>query len=269
MTRIVRTLLTLLSAGLAVTACGSGTPAASTGDTAGEAPSVPASTVNGDLTVFAAASLTSAFDEIGAAFMAENPDVTVTFNYAGSSDLATQINEGAPADVFASADAASMTRLTDAGNNRGEPEIFAANTPQIIVAAGNPKAIATVADLADPDTIVVLCAPEVPCGKYAGTILSNAEVAVTPRSQEQNVKAVVSKVTAGEADAGIVYATDVIAAGDAAEGVDIAADVNVIARYPMVATRESVNPGAATAFIEFVRSEEGQQILGSYGFLQP
>ena len=259
MTRTVRTPLTLLAAALALAACTSGTTTAIGS----------ASTGGGDLVVFAAASLTGAFDEIGAAFMAENPDLTVTFNYAGSSDLVTQINEGAPADVFASADAANMTKLTDAGNNSGEPEIFVKNTPQIIVGRGNPKAIATVADLANPDTIVVLCAPQVPCGTYAATILTNAKVTVTPKSQEQNVKAIVSKVTAGEADAGIVYATDVIAAGDAAEGVNIPADINVMADYPIVATKESANPAAAAAFIEFVSSEQGQKILDSYGFLQP
>ncbi len=254
---------------LALAACGSGNTAGSDAAAPTAASTKPASTLKGDLNVFAAASLTAAFDEIGAAFTTENPDVKVTFNYAGSSDLVTQINEGAPADVFASADKANMTKLTDAGNNSGTAVVFAENTPQIIVGKGNPKAIAAVADLAKPDTIVVLCAPEVPCGKYAATILTNAKVTVTPKSQEQNVKAVVSKVTAGEADAGIVYATDVLAAGDAAEGVDIPADVNVIAEYPIVVIKASANPEAAAAFIEFVGSEQGQKILDSYGFLKP
>lgn len=268
MTRTVRTLVTLLSAALALVACTSGT--ATTGSSAASTPAgAPPSALTGDLTVFAAASLTAAFDEIGAAFMADNPSVAVTVNYGGSSDLVTQINEGAPADVFASADQASMTKLTDAGNNRGAPTVFAENTARIIVGQGNPKGIAAVADLAEPDTIVVLCAPEVPCGRYAATILANAQVTVTPKSQEQNVKAVVSKVTAGEADAGIVYATDVLAAGDKAEGVDIPADINVIAEYPIVATKASANPQAAAAFIELVVSEQGQKILGSHGFLTP
>lgn len=267
MARTVRTIIMLLSAALAVAGCGSDTTAS--GPSGTSTATEPSSTLEGDLVVFAAASLTAAFDEIGAAFMTENPDVTVTFNYAGSSDLVTQINEGAPADVFASADAANMTKLTDAGNNGGQAEIFVRNTPQIIVGKGNPKAIATVADLAEPDTIVVLCAPEVPCGKYAATILSNAQVTVTPKSQEQNVKAVVTKVAAGEADAGIVYATDVIAAGDAAEGVDIPDDINVVAEYPIVTTTGSTNPDAAAAFVEFVSAEQGQKILASYGFLQP
>ncbi len=280
MTKSLRKLILLLAAPLALTtalaACGSD-DADTTADSGTEASTAaattastkPASALKGDLTVFAAASLTAAFDEIGAAFMTENPEVKVTFNYAGSSDLVTQINEGAPVDVFASADKANMTKLTDAGNNSGTPEVFVKNTPQIIVGKGNPKAIATVADLAKPDTIVVLCAPEVPCGKYAATILTNAKVTVTPKSQEQNVKAVVTKVTAGEADAGIVYATDVLAAGDKAEGVDIPADINVIAEYPIVATKASANPEAAAAFIEFVASEQGQKILDSYGFLKP
>ncbi len=260
MTRSLGKVVGSLAAVLVMSACGSGGATGPTTDPAG---------LEGGLTVFAAASLAAAFDEIGAAFMTENSDVTVTFNYAGSSELVSQINEGAPVDVFASADLASMTRLTEAGGNATEPAVFVKNTPRIIVGEGNPKAIATLADLAEPDTIVVLCAPEVPCGKYAATILTNAKVTVTPKSQEQNVKAVVSKVTAGEADAGIVYATDVLAAGDKAEGVDIPADVNVIAEYPIVATKASANPDAAAAFIEFVASEPGQKILDSYGFLRP
>ena len=268
MTRPLRTLIPLLATALALAACGPDRAAPGVSTAPAAAPG-PASALEGDLTVFAAASLTDAFDEIGAAFMADNPGVKVVFNFAGSSELVTQINEGAPADVFASADQASMARLTDAGNNRGAPVVFAENTPRIIVGRGNPRAVATVADLAEPDTIVVLCAPEVPCGRYAATVLTNAKVTVTPRSLEQNVKAVVSKITAGEADAGIVYATDVLAAGDRAEGVDIPPDINVIAEYPIVATKASTNPEAADAFTELVGSEQGRKILRSYGFLTP
>ncbi len=225
--------------------------------------------VSGDVTVFAAASLTAAFTEIGDAFMVENPDANVTFNFAASSELVTQIGEGAPADVFASADSSNMTKFTDAGSNASEPVVFATNLAEIIVGPGNPTGITGIADLVNPDLIVVLCAPEVPCGKYAATIFENAGLTVTPKSLEENVKAVVTKVTLGEADAGIVYATDVTAAGTDAEGVEIPADINVVAEYPIAVTQEAPNAEGAQAFIDFVNSEQGQKILASYGFLAP
>lgn len=228
-----------------------------------------AEAATGDLTVFAAASLTAAFTEIGDAFMVEHPDSAVTFNFAGSSDLVAQINEGAPADVFASADLSNMNKLTDTGGNATEPVVFATNRAAIIVGAGNPKAIAGVTDLANEDLIVVQCAPEVPCGKYATQIFDNAGVTVTPKSLEENVKAVVTKVTLGEADAGIVYVTDIVAAGTGAEGVDIPADVNVVAEYAIAVTNEGPGPGAAQTFVDFVLDEQGQTILASYGFVEP
>lgn len=239
------------------------------------ATSAPASVANadapvsGDVTVFAAASLTAAFTEIGDAFTVENPDVTVTFNFAASSELVTQIGQGAPADVFASADQSNMTKLTDAGNNGSTPVVFATNLAAIIVGPGNPKGITGVSDLANPDLTLVLCAPEVPCGTYAAQIFTNAGVTVTPKSLEENVKAVVTKVTLGEADAGIVYATDVTAAGDKAAGVAIPADQNVIAEYPIAVTKEAPNAAGGQAFIDFVNLEQGQKILDSYGFLAP
>ncbi len=233
-----------------------------------EAPSTPA--VEGNVTVFAAASLTAAFTEIGDAFMVENPDANVVLNFAGSSDLVTQITEGAPADVFASADLSNMTKVTDASLNATEPVVFATNIAEIIVGAGNPKGITGVEDLADPsDLIIVQCAPEVPCGKYAAQIFENAGITVTPASLEENVKAVVTKVTLDEADAGIVYATDVTAAGDAAEGVEIPADINVVAEYPIATLTEGPNAEGAQAFVDFVLSEQGQKILASYGFVAP
>lgn len=229
----------------------------------------PAPAVEGDVTVFAAASLTAAYTEIGDAFMTEYPDATVTFNFASSSDLVTQINEGAPADVYASADGANMTKLTDAGGNAGDPQVFATNSLQIIVEAGNPKGITGVADLANPDIIYVTCAPEVPIGKYGAQVLTNAGVTVTPASLEENVKGIVTKVTLGEADAGIVYITDVTAAGDQAEGVDIPADINVTATYPIVVTKEAPNADGGQAFVDFVLGEQGQKIMASYGFTAP
>jgi molybdate transport system substrate-binding protein len=223
----------------------------------------------GDVTVFAAASLTAAYTEIGDAFMTNNPSVTVTFNFGSSSDLVTQINEGAPADVYASADVANMTKLTDAGGNAGDPTVFATNSLQIIVEPGNPKGITGIADLAETDLLYITCAPEVPIGKYAAQVLSAAGVTVAPVSLEENVKGIVTKVTLGEADAGIVYTTDVIAAGTAAEGVDIPADINVVATYPVVVTKEARNPDGAQAFVAFVVGDQGQKILASYGFTAP
>jgi molybdate transport system substrate-binding protein len=223
-------------------------------------------TVAGVVTVFAAASLTDAFTEIGEAFMAEYPDATVTFNFAASSELVTQINEGAPADVFASADQNNMTKLTDAGNSGAEPAVFATNTLEIIVGPGNPKGITGPADLGNPDIIFVTCAPEVPIGAYTEGVLANAGVTVTPASLEENVKGIVTKVTLGEADAGVVYKTDVTAAGDQAEGVEIPADVNIVAEYPLVITKEAPNSEAGQVFVDFVLGEQGQTILASYGF---
>lgn len=188
----------------------------------------------------------------------------MTFSFAGSSDLARQLTEGAPADVFASADLPNMTKLDD-----GAPVVFATNRLEIIVAPGNPAVISDVADLANPDLIVVTCAMEVPCGAYAGELFANAGVAVTPKSFEENVKAVANKVVLGEADAGIVYATDVLAAGDGASGVPIPDDINIVAEYPITVTPESSNPGGAQAFVDFVRSDAGQTILTRHGFSSP
>ena len=220
----------------------------------------------GNVTVFAAASLTAAFTELGDAFTAANPDVEVTFNFAGSSDLVAQISDGAPVDVFASADFANMSKLTDAGLAAGEPATFATNAAEIVVEPGNPLGIAGVADLADSDLIVVLCAPEVPCGAYAERVIANAGITVTPSSYEENVKAVVTKVTLGEADVGIVYRTDVIAAGDDAQGVPIPDDINVVAEYPIALVADAPNAAGAQAFIDFVLSPSGQKILAAYGF---
>ncbi len=231
----------------------------------------PAGGLDGDLTVFAAASLTDAFTAIGEAFESEHPDVDVTFNFAASSDLVTQIIEGAPADVFASADQNNMTRLIEAGlvdaeRNDGDPATFATNSLAIIVEPGNPQGIASVEDLADPDLIVVTTDPEVPIGAYTQEVFDAAGVDVTPDSYEENVRGIVTKVVEGEADAGLVYVTDVIAAGDGAEGVEIPADINVVAEYPIAAVADAPNPDAAAAFNEFVLSDDGQSILAEYGF---
>jgi molybdate transport system substrate-binding protein len=231
-----------------------------------EAPTTTTPGVEGDITVFAAASLTDAFTEVGEAFTAANPDAKATFSFDASSALVQQITEGAPADVIASADTANMDKLTEAGLNGTEPVIFATNLLTIIVAPGNPEGIAGVADLANSDLITVICAPEVPCGRYADEIFTKAGVTVTPDSLEQNVRGVVTKVTAGEADAGIVYVTDVIAAGDDAAMVEIPADINVLAEYPIATTKDSTNAEAGEAFIDFLTGSDGQVIMAEYGF---
>lgn len=228
-----------------------------------------AARTSGDVVVFAGSSLTEAFNEMATAFKVDNPDANVTFNFAGSGDLVTQITEGASVDVFVSADDSNMKKLTDAGESVGDPVSIAKNTMEIIVEKGNPKAVTGVADLAKPDLIVVLCANTVPCGKNAAAVLENAGVTATPKSLEDKVKGVVTKVSAGEADAGIVFVTDVNSAKGTADGVEIPVDINVISNYPMVLTKESANPDAGKAFMAFVSSDAGQAILTKYGFLAP
>ena len=263
--------------GLIGASCGSDDKAGDTTSAASTSTAVTASpaagqsepAISGDVTVFAAASLTAAYTEIGDAFMAEHPDANVTFDFGASSDLVNQIDEGAPADVFASADQANMTKLIDAGANAGEPVVFATNVLQIIVEPENPKGITGVADLSRSDIVYVTCAPEVPIGKYSAQVLAAAGVTVTPASLEENVKGIVTKVTLGEADAGIVYKTDVIAAGDKAQGIDIPDAINVTASYPVVVTKPARNADAAQAFVDFVVGEQGQKILRSDGFKAP
>lgn len=204
---------------------------------------------------------------MGDAHARANPDADPNFTFASSSDLARQIIEGAPADVFASADLGNMTKVTDAGLADGDPVVFATNRAEIIVAPGNPLGITGVGDLASRDLVVVVCAPEVPCGTYASEVFANAGVEVTPDSLEENVKAVVTKVTLGEADAGIVYTTDVIAAGPAANGVLISDDINVLAEY-VITTINDAGP-AAQDFIAYVLSPKGQAILAGFGFGAP
>jgi molybdate transport system substrate-binding protein len=221
------------------------------------------------LNVFAAASLTASFKTIGAAFEATRPGTKVAFNFAGSPTLVQQIKEGAPADVFASADEANMQKVVEAGAAAGAPQIFAQNLLQIAVAQGNPKHIAGLADLAKPGLIVVLCAETVPCGRYAVDAFTKAGVTPPAGSREPDVKAVLTKVALGEADAGLVYVTDVRAAADKVEGVGLASDHNVSARYPIATLREAAHTEAARAFVAFVLSDPGNKILGEYGFRAP
>ncbi len=222
-----------------------------------------------EVDVFAAASLTAAFRAVGAAFEAQHPPAKVTFNFAGSPTLVRQILDGAPADVFASADVANMQRLSEERALASAPVTFARNVLQIVVAKGNPERIAGLADLARPGLVVVLCGETVPAGRYALQAFEKARVAPPAGSRELDVKAVVSKVQLGEADAGVVYATDVRAAADEVEGVGLAAAHNVVAEYPIATVAGAQHRDDTRAFIEFVRSAAGAKILGDYGFLPP
>jgi molybdate transport system substrate-binding protein len=229
--------------------------------------SAPAPALSGNVTVLAAASLTAAFKDLGTAFQAANSGVTVKFSFAGTPTLVTQIEQGAPADVFASADATNMDKLKSDGFTSGTPQVFARNKLEIVVAPGNPKGIRGLADLAKPGVIYITEAPTVPAGKYTLQALAKAGVTVTPKSLETDVKSVVSKIELGEADAGIVYTTDVTAAGSKVAGVPIPDADNVIATYPIVAVKATTNAAAANAFIAYVVSAAGQAKLQSFGFI--
>lgn len=225
----------------------------------------PTSALSGTVTVFAAASLTESFDELATAFEADHPDVHVVLNYGGSSTLATQIVEGAPADVFASASPATMAPVVDAGIATA-PVDFATNVLELAVPVGNPGSVSGLADLADPDLIVVLCAVEVPCGTAAQKVLDAAGVVPSVDSYEQDVKAVLTKVELDEADAGLVYVTDVRAAGDAVEGIPFPEAQGAVNVYPIATLTDSA---AAAAFVEFVRSPRGRAVLEEAGFGAP
>ena len=225
--------------------------------------------VSGTVVVFAATSLTDAFNKIGAQFEKAHPGVTVKFNYNGSSSLATSITQGAPADVFASAAPANMKTVTDAGDAAGTPQVFTRNTGEIMVEKGNPKKITSVKDLANPAIKVAVCAPEVPCGAVATAIFKNAGVTVKPVSEETNVGGVVTKVTLGEVDAGIVYVTDVKESEGKATGVPIPASQNDITEYPIAQVKGAPNATGAKAFISYVLGPDGQKVLASFGFLPP
>jgi molybdate transport system substrate-binding protein len=218
------------------------------------------------ISVFAAASLTASFNALGRSFQTANPGVTLKFNFAGTPTLVTQIEQGAPADVFASADTPNMDRLTADGYTTGTARVFAHNQLEIVVAPGNPKGITGLADLARSGVIYITEAPTVPAGKYALQALATAGVKVTPKSQETSVTAVISKIELGEADAGIVYTTDVTAAGGKVQGVPIPDADNVIATYPLVAVKGTANPAVANAFIAYVLSAKGQSTLATFGF---
>ncbi len=223
--------------------------------------------LSGSATVFAAASLTESFQQIGKLFEDANPSAQIVFNFSSSSGLATQISEQGGADVYASADRANMDKVADRSLIDGSAQVFARNRLEIVVAPGNPKGIKTLADLANPELKVVLAAPQVPAGHYAREALDNAGVTIRPVSEAVDVKGVLGPVTLGEADAGIVYATDIKAAGSRAEGLAIPEDLNVNAEYPIALVKNGRNAQVGRAFIDLVLSEEGQQVMADHGFI--
>lgn len=240
------------------------------GCSAGSSPEpTEAASQEAPLIVFAAASLQSSFDELAAAFEAEHPEYPVDeIRYDGSQALATQLVDGADADVIAFASEASIVPVVDAGV-ADETTLFATNTLQIAVAPGNPKGIEALTDLADDAITVVLCAPEVPCGAASQTLLTDAGVTVTPASEETNVTSVVRRVTDGEADAGLVYATDVQDSAGALEGITPENAQVAVNRYPLAIAANAPSPDGAAAFVDFVLSDAGQKILADHGFGAP
>ena len=243
------------------------------GDDSGDGADTPqpsaSARVTGEINVFAAASLTGAFQRIGKDFEAANPGTTVTFNFAGSSLLATQINEGAPADVFASAAPANMATVTDAGNGEGTPRIFVKNQLVIAVPKGNPKGVKGLSDLTKADVMVALCAEQVPCGAAAKKALDAAGVTITPVTQEQDVKQALSKVTLGEVDAALVYRTDAKAAADDVDGIEFPESAGAINEYPITVLKDAANKPGAQAFVDYVLSDKGEAVLTEAGFQAP
>lgn len=224
---------------------------------------------DGEVRVLAASSLTDVLTEVGQAYEEFGPrgqaPVRVRFAFAGSQQLASQIIDGAPGDVFAAADSVQMQRVVDAGLADGEPVAFVHNDLAIAVAPGNPADITGLADLADPGLAVVLAAEEVPAGRYTAQLLDAAGVQVAPVSREPNVRAVVARVALGEADAGIVYTSDVVAAAPDVERVRIPPDDNVAVSYPIVALRDAANPVGGAAFVDYVQSRRATQLFSAHG----
>ena len=224
---------------------------------------------SGEVTVFAASSLTESFTAVAKQFEKKQPHVTVKFDFDSSANLAAQIQQGAPADVFASADEANIQKVVDSGHVTTKPVVFAKNRLEIAVEKGNPKKIKGLADLDKSGLVVVLCADAVPCGKYAAEAFANAGVTVRPASKEENAKATLSKVSLGEADASVVYVTDVQAAKGGVSGVKIPDRQNVIATYAIAVTKDSRSSAAAKTWVQFIESKTAQTTLRRFGFLPP
>jgi molybdate transport system substrate-binding protein len=248
---------------LCLAGCGSSSSAGSS-----SAAAASSGTVSGTVTVFAAASLTKSFGTLATQFERTHPGTKVTPVFGASSALALQINQGAPADVFASASPKNMLQVVSAGG-ASSPTTFARNVMEIAVPRDNPAAVAGVADLAKSGVKVALCQPQVPCGATAEKVLANAKVTVKPVTLEADVAATLRKVESGEVDAGVVYVTDVRAAGAKVTGIVIPAGVNASTEYPIAPLAKARNARAARAFVDYVLSADGRQVLAAAGFEQP
>jgi molybdate transport system substrate-binding protein len=232
-------------------------------------PDTPAGSKQTTLTVFAASSLTTTFTELGKRFEASHDGVEVSLNFGGSSALVAQIDQGAPADVLASADTATMDKAVAADVVAGDPVDFASNALEIAVPPDNPADVSSLQDLADPATKVVVCAPEVPCGAAARKVEAAAKVEIEPVSEETAVTDVLTKVESGEADAGLVYVTDVEAAGDRVEGIEFPESSSAVNTYPIAALARSSNADLAKEFVALVTGDEGRSVLAEAGFGEP
>ncbi|WP_138760548.1 molybdate ABC transporter substrate-binding protein [Modestobacter altitudinis] len=264
--RRTRALLVLpVVATVGLTACGG-----SASDTAaGTASSSAGGDLSGTLTVFAAASLTGVFGNLGDQLMAAHPGLGVRFNFAGSSALATQLTQGAPADVFASANEEQMTVVTDAGLQAGDPAVFTGNVLEIAVPEGNPGGVTGLADFGDADLTLAVCAADVPCGAAAAAVFADAGITAQPDTEEEDVKAALTKVQLGEVDAALVYATDVRAAGSDVEGVPFPEAEQEVNDYPICVLEAAPNAEAAQAFVDLVESDAGRLALADAGFRAP
>ena len=262
--------LGVLAAGLALalSAC-TGTTATEPTTAESGAATAAESTLSGELTVFAAASLHEVFDELAAEFSAEHPGASVTFNYGGSSGLVTQMIDGAPVDVLATANEKTMTQAVDEGLMAGDTPIFVTNTLTIVTEPGNPKGITGLADLTG-DVRLVVCAEQVPCGSATVKLEETSGIDLQPVSEENAVTDVLGKVTSGQADAGLVYITDAAGAGDQVAVVDVPEAQDIINKYPIGVTANAANPELAQAWVDYVLSDHGQQKLQQdYGFGKP
>jgi len=261
--------LPLLGLSLGLGACSDSSTTTEDTTSAPAATSASAAVEEVTLTVFAAASLTATFEDLGAQFEADHPGVTVSFSFAGSSDLAAQIIEGAPADVFASADENNMNKVTAESLIEGEPVLFATNTLMIAVPPDNPAGVDSLDDLAAEGIQVVICAPEVPCGAATVKVEEAAGIDIQPVSEESKVTDVLAKVESGDADAGLVYSTDVQGADGAVLGIAFPESSSAVNNYPIGALVDSAEPELAAEFVDFVTGSAGQAVLKAAGFGQP
>jgi molybdate transport system substrate-binding protein len=256
----VRVACVVAVVGLAVAGCGSSNEASTSSTTGAK---------GGKIIVFAAASLKKSFTEIGNQFKTDNPGSDVEFNFAGSSDLVTQLTQGAPGDVFASADTKNMDKAAQANLLSGKPVNFASNTLTIVVAPGNPRKVASFRDLTQPGLSVVVCAPQVPCGSATEKVEKATGVQLNPVSEESQVTDVLNKVTSGQADAGLVYITDAKSVGDKVTAVSFPESAGAVNTYPIATLKQTKNEQLAQKFVDAVTGGAGQKVLNAAGFAKP